>query len=94
MKRTNSKKYFKFKDSQTASEFTHTLAKEGYLGTAKICLPAIHEEKFGTSVIVKPSQTYSAILSPPPIRPMVEKYPYYRSKQSVIKAQKRIEEGA
>ncbi len=77
---------------QIKSASFRPLSKEGYLGISKIHLPIFHEKKAGTSV--KSSQNYSASLSPPPIRPMVEKHPLYETKAGKIGMQKRIEECA
>lgn len=94
MKRIISKKLCSFNDSQTTRHFLYTLTKEGYLGMLDICMSAFHEKKFGTSVTVKSSQNYSATLSPPPIRPMVEKFPFCKLELTEIHVQKRIEECA
>lgn len=94
MKRTVLQKQTSFYDSLTKRELSYPLGKEGYLGKLEICMPMLREKKAGTSVTTQSSQNYSATLSPPPIRPMVEKYPFYKLERTEIKAQKRIEECA
>lgn len=51
------------------------LGEEGFLGMFGICLPIFRGKKIGTSV--NTSTIYSSSLSPPPIRPMVENYPFF-----------------
>ena len=51
----------------------HALIKEGYLGMPGMCLSILCIKKSGTSV--KTNFSLHSILSPPPIRPMVEIYP-------------------
>ncbi|MCM3610127.1 hypothetical protein M4S82_02620 [Planococcus sp. MERTA32b] len=92
MKRSSLQKIRSFYGSQFKRKLSPTLGKEGYLGTLEICMPAFHEKKFGTSATAKSSQNHSAALSPPPICPMVEKYPYHKLKQTGNKAHKQIEE--
>lgn len=94
MQRSVRKKQSAFSYMQNLKEAFHSLRKEGYLGIPENSLPISREKKAGTSVTAKASQNYSATLSPPPIRPMVEKYPFNKLVRTEIKAQKRIEECA
>lgn len=92
MKRSKTQIRLIFSNTQTKRESYHTLGKEGYLGMLKICLPIFREKKSGTSVKALSSPSYSTFLSPPPIRPMVEKYPIYETAAIKIRIQKLIEE--
>lgn len=94
MKRSVRKKQLDFSYMQITEETFYSLKKEGYLGMPESSLPISREKKPGTSVTARSSLNYSATLSPPPIRPMVEKHPFYEKQKPAIKVQKRIEECA
>lgn len=75
-------------------EQPHSLGIEGFLSMLEISLPIFREKKTGTSVIANSSSNYSASHSPPPIRPLVEKHPYFELPVSKDGIQNPIEECA
>ncbi|MFD1030006.1 hypothetical protein ACFQ1X_00945 [Metaplanococcus flavidus] len=85
---------FFISDSRNTKEQPHSLKIGGYLGMPGICLSIFREKKTGTSVISKTSSSYSAFHSPPPIRPMVEKNPFYETPAVKYGVQNQIEECA
>ncbi|TAA73539.1 hypothetical protein [Planococcus salinarum] len=94
MEYTTKQKRFFISDCRNTTEPSQPFIKEGFLGMSVFCLSIFREKKIGTSVTARLSPIYSASLSPPPIRPMVEDYPNFE--MPVIKNQEQnlIEECA
>lgn len=88
------KRVFTFLTTEILDNRYHPSKKEGFLGMPEICLPIFREKKIGTSVTAIVSPIYSAALSPPPIRPMVEQYLYFEVPAIKNRMQNLIEECA
>lgn len=71
------REHFFISDCRNTRETSQPFFKEGFLGIPVFCQPIFREKKIGTSVTAPLSPMYSTSLSPPPIRPLVENYPYF-----------------
>lgn len=94
MEYTTKQKHFFIFDCRNTTEPSQPLVKEGFLGMSVFCLSIFREKKVGTSVTASLPPIYSASLSPPPIRPMVENYPDFEMPIIKNQTQNLIEECA
>ena len=75
MKRLRTQMRLRNSHARNTKQPLRPLEYGGYLGMPGISLSIFREKKIGTSV--NTTTIYSSSLSPPPIRPMVENYPYF-----------------